>query len=458
MLTKNHTSTRSVAVHIRLIVCFLMLFSAPFFSASAEGASSKSSPAKAGDIDALRAKAEQGDARAQYELGKAYADGEGVTRDLTESVKWYRKAAEQGDAAAQYNLGVAYTLGHGGLRKDPAEAAKWYRKSAEQGYALAQKALDPAIAKTWKTTTGVSFTPIKPSSIDPAVDKNFDEPHYVYAQRDILLKHDPALPADRHELLLFIPGSHEHKESKPGSLNNPASHTFCLMAAELGYHVISISYPSSISASICRDDTKPDAFEQFRMAVIQGGKTPRITVSRADSIENRLIKLLQDLTLRFPREDWGAYLNDDGTIKWENIAVAGQSQGGGHAALIGINHKVTRVICIGAPRDFSKALRKPAAWYLKPGATPKERYFAFNHMQDNQGCTPAQQVENLKALKLDQFGAKMVDGASPPYGNAHILMTDYPGTKVDSLTAHVATITPGNKSRFGEVWKYMLTK
>ena len=45
------------------------------------------------EIDALRARAEQGDASAQFNLGVRYADGEGVPQDDAEAVRWYRLAA-----------------------------------------------------------------------------------------------------------------------------------------------------------------------------------------------------------------------------------------------------------------------------------------------------------------------------------------------------------------------------
>jgi hypothetical protein len=184
-----------------------------------------------------------------------------------------------------------------------------------------------------------------------------------------------------------------------------------------------------------------------------------ITVSRTDSIENRLIKLLQYLSQHDPQEGWNAFLNLDGSINWEKIAVGGQSQGGGHAALIGIHHKVERVLCFGAPKDFSTALHAPAAWYAKPGATSKDHYFAFNHEQDHQGCTPENQIDNLKALEMERFGPPtLVDGISAPYNNSHILMTDYPGRKIDSQTAHATMLNPRYKDMFGEVWRYMLTK
>ena len=77
------------------------------------------------EIDALRARAEAGDAEAQYNLGVMYASGEGVPQDYAEAVRWYRLAAEQGDAGAQSFLGAMY---HDciGVPQDYAEAVRWY--------------------------------------------------------------------------------------------------------------------------------------------------------------------------------------------------------------------------------------------------------------------------------------------------------------------------------------------
>ncbi len=50
--------------------------------------------------DSLK-KAEQGDAQARYDLGLCYAKGVGVTKDVAEAVKWYRKAADQKHEKAQ---------------------------------------------------------------------------------------------------------------------------------------------------------------------------------------------------------------------------------------------------------------------------------------------------------------------------------------------------------------------
>ena len=50
--------------------------------------------------------ADQGDADAQFFLGVAYQDGEGVEQSDKEAVRWYRQAADQGKADAHFCLGV----------------------------------------------------------------------------------------------------------------------------------------------------------------------------------------------------------------------------------------------------------------------------------------------------------------------------------------------------------------
>ena len=85
----------------------------------------------------FRMVAERGDPEGQYELGRMYESGEGVPENDAEAVRWYRLAAEQGHAGGQNNLGISYAEGLGVLR-DPAEAERWLRMAAEQGVAEAQ--------------------------------------------------------------------------------------------------------------------------------------------------------------------------------------------------------------------------------------------------------------------------------------------------------------------------------
>ena len=121
-----------------------------------------------------RKAAEQGHKHAQWELGRRYETGRGVPQDLTEAMKWYRKAAEQGHGLAQWEVELflkqaqrakhareAAEQGHvraqhdlakmykdgRGVPKDLTEAIKWYRKAAEQLHSYAGKALDRLVQK-----------------------------------------------------------------------------------------------------------------------------------------------------------------------------------------------------------------------------------------------------------------------------------------------------------------------
>ena len=87
-----------------------------------------------------RKAAEQGEPRAQRELGFAYEFGQDVPQDYTQAAAWFRKAAEQGDAEAQYFLGTMYAAGQG-VPQDDTQAVAWYRRAAEQGVTSAQTSL-----------------------------------------------------------------------------------------------------------------------------------------------------------------------------------------------------------------------------------------------------------------------------------------------------------------------------
>ena len=84
--------------------------------------------------------ADKGIAEAQINLGMMYENGQGVSQDFKEAVRWYRLAADQELTKAQYNLGLMYAQGKG-VDKDPIQASKWYRLAADQGLIQAQTTL-----------------------------------------------------------------------------------------------------------------------------------------------------------------------------------------------------------------------------------------------------------------------------------------------------------------------------
>ena len=65
--------------------------------------------------------------------------------DYDEAVRWFRKAADQGDAQAQYAIGKCYFKGQG-LRVNYIEAYVWGAFSAMNGYRLGDQLRDNVAA------------------------------------------------------------------------------------------------------------------------------------------------------------------------------------------------------------------------------------------------------------------------------------------------------------------------
>lgn len=92
----------------------------------------------------LRVKAEAGDPRAQFKLGRTYlehgySDVE-AKQIWSDAMVWFRRAADQGYGPAEFKVARCYQLGYCG-EKDEVEAAKWFQKGAEHGYWAAQDSL-----------------------------------------------------------------------------------------------------------------------------------------------------------------------------------------------------------------------------------------------------------------------------------------------------------------------------
>ena len=62
--------------------------------------------------------ADAGDPKAQFGLGTLFHEGKGVTKDYTQSAKWFEMAAEGGFPPAQFNIGNSYKHGKGVQQDD----------------------------------------------------------------------------------------------------------------------------------------------------------------------------------------------------------------------------------------------------------------------------------------------------------------------------------------------------
>ena len=81
-------------------------------------------------VEMLGPLAQQGDAEAQYLLGRAYAHGQGITADSDIALKWLQMAALQRHYAAANTLGKIYASGLG-VKQDTDLAVKWFELAAD---------------------------------------------------------------------------------------------------------------------------------------------------------------------------------------------------------------------------------------------------------------------------------------------------------------------------------------
>jgi tetratricopeptide (TPR) repeat protein len=81
------------------------------------------------DIDALRARAAEGDAKSQLDLAICYRDGKGAAKDHAEAMKWAHQAADAGNADAMDFIGAAYLRGTA-IKRNPAVAFGYFKAAA----------------------------------------------------------------------------------------------------------------------------------------------------------------------------------------------------------------------------------------------------------------------------------------------------------------------------------------
>ena len=105
------------------------------------------------------------------------------------------------------------------------------------------------------------------------------------------------------------------------------------------------------------------------------------------------------LAAAYPPEDWGYFLNQDGSVRWSDVAITGMSHGATTAAVAGrIGVRMWRVVSRSGPRDdtcgvgasptptFDPAnppwmancpLADIASWMDQPSITPIDRFYGL---------------------------------------------------------------------------------
>jgi hypothetical protein len=305
-------------------------------------------------------------------------------------------------------------------------------RAADETAPLAPRTIAPQL-----TDPAIDWTPpVDPNCSDPQCNH-----HHVWL--------DASRPSNG-KLFVFMPGN-----ATPGP--RPRSYQLVQQeAARLGYHVIGLMYQNNRGAAGCAGSADQDCIGNVLLEIIDGvDRSSLVDVSRANSIDNRLTKLLLYLDAQFPAEGWSKFLHE-GEPKWSQIAVGGHSGGANQAALIGKIRHVHRVVLFAFPGPT------PAAAWVSIGETPAAKYFELTHQRDQRA---AGILANIDALDLDRFGDPVAPELSePPYGGTHVLITDLEptgGYGMDNPHLSVAVdrrtpLGPDGTPLLRDAWRYLL--
>ncbi len=249
----------------------------------------------------------------------------------------------------------------------------------------------------------------------------------------------------RNKLLVLFPGTGHYAD---------VYELFDSAAANLGFHVIGLAYKNRPSVnSLCSGSPDKMCYENVRMEIITGeDRSDLVDVDTANSIENRLHKVLVYLHKQNGSEGWDRYYTSSNDLVWNNIIVTGHSQGGGHAGLIAKYHVVEKVIFFNSPSDGG------ASWINNDNETSAANYYAFFHWQNN----GAKRLEIYTLFGMADFGDTVnSDDAQPPYNDTRMIYTNLdPGPDDPHVTIIGDPYTPLDSNGipvYKEVWEHLLT-
>ena len=287
---------------------------------------------------------------------------------------------------------------------------------------------------------------VAPQTTDPNITTNLNN-HYVSVNRGV---------AQKNQLFLFFPGTGGVAFNYL-QINNTA--------ADLGFHAVNLTYPNNEAVNeLCGGaNTNLDCYGNVRLETKDGvNRSNLVSVNRANSIENRLIKLLIHLRNTAPTQDWGQFLLDDNSVNWSKIVTSGHSQGGGHAAIIGRYHSVVRVVMF-ASMDFNGATNSVPNWIALPNSTPNAttpgKFFGFSHQRDESVNFTLLSNRIWTAFGMNNFGAiTNVDAANPPYNNTHSLTSNAESTNFHGcIVVDARLVFQNGVPVYKPVWEYLLS-
>lgn len=242
---------------------------------------------------------------------------------------------------------------------------------------------------------------IAPKATDAAITTKLAN-HFASVQEGRVLK---------NTLYVFLPGTYRTPAVCKATTRK---------AASLGYHSIGLMYDNLVAGNpLCSATDDITCHRRARHEVIDGiDRHPSVNVNYSNSLINRLYKLLVYLNRKYPSQGWSQYILN-GKPNWSKIIVAGHSQGGAVAGVLGKFYPVKRVIMISMI-DFLNNGKIPD-WLTMPAN--RSKYFAITNVADE--LVPYEKIKaGWNELGMSAYGGPVnVDAHPYPYDGSHTLIT-----------------------------------
>jgi hypothetical protein len=193
-----------------------------------------------------------------------------------------------------------------------------------------------------------------------------------------------------------------------------------------GFHVLALDFAGvgEVPDIIAAGTANPDDFGNIRLEAFEGvDHTPLIDIDYHNSLEGHLIEGLKYLQRQFPEEDWGYYLNQDGTVRYSDVILSGQSHGASSVARFGMVRRLYRIVSSSGPRDNTCGTDPACAggviatWFSEVPKTPIDRFYAIT------GTLDPQYPEILFAMNRIGYVGQPTNvlEVPSPYGGSHRL-------------------------------------
>jgi hypothetical protein len=143
----------------------------------------------------------------------------------------------------------------------------------------------------------------------------------------------------------------------------------------------------------------------------------------SDGVAKRTEMALKYLHKLYPNEDWGYFLNADGTVRWSDVIFTGFSHGASNAPRFSMIVRASRSVSFSGPREntcnsFPSCVGSTglisADWLAEKPATPTDRFYTLTGTADDQ------YPQHLYAMnKIGYTGMPVSMAVGPPYGGSH---------------------------------------